>query len=184
MEKFWLQRFAQGAEGGAEGAKAAPAEAPGTQEQPSLPERQEEVQTEAPREPDPMVERHWRRVDAIYDGWMAQARELEQLFPGFDLRRELGDERFAGMLLSGVDMASAYQALHAGEILPAAMEYAARTVQAGMAASLRTAGNRPGENGLGTGAAALVGRNVSRMTRQDYDKVCRMVERGERVSFG
>ena len=48
----------------------------------------------------------------------------------------------------------------------------------------RSAGNRPGENGLGTGAAALVGRNVSRMTRQDYDKVCRMVERGERVSFG
>lgn len=184
MEKFWLQRFAQGAEGGAEGSEAAPAEAPGTQEQPSLPERQEEVQREAPREPDPMVERHWRRVDAIYDGWMAQARELEQIFPGFDLRRELGDERFAGMLLSGVDMASAYQALHAGEILPAAMEYAARTVENRLAQAMRTGAYRPGENGLDSGASALTGRSVTKMTRQDYDRVCRMVERGERVSFG
>ena len=122
MEKIWLQRFAQGAEGAAEGAEAAPAEAQGTEEQPSLPERQGETQQEAPREPDPMVERHWRRVDAIYDGWMAQA--------------------------------------------------------------MRTGAYRPGENGLDSGASALTGRNVTKMTRQDYDRVCRMVERGERVSFG
>ena len=115
---------------------------------------------------------------------MAQARELEQLFPGFDLRRELGDARFAGMLLSGVDIASAYQALHAGQILPAAMEYAARTVDNRLAEAMRTGAYRPGENGLDSGAAALTGRNVTKMTRQDYDRVCRMVERGERVSFG
>ena len=184
MKKLWLQRFAQGAEGAAEGAEAAPAEVQGTQEQSPLLEQQREAQVEVPREPDPMVERHWRRVDAIYDGWMAQARELEQLFPGFDLRRELQDARFAGMLLSGVDMASAYQALHAGEILPAAMEYAARTVENRLAQAMRTGAFRPGENGLDSGASALTGRNVTKMTRQDYDRVCRMVERGERVSFG
>ena len=179
MEQTWLQRFSEGAsEGGASDAGQAPgllAQQPEQaleQEQPEAPER------------DPLVQQHWQRVDRIYNRWMNQAAELKQLFPDFDLRQELADSRFAGMLLSGVDISSAYQALHARDILPAAMEYAARTVQAGMAASLRTAGNRPGENGLGTGAAALVGRNVSRMTRQDYDKVCRMVERGERVSFG
>ena len=109
---------------------------------------------------------------------------MKEAFPGFDLRRELGDERFAGMLLSGVDMASAYQALHAGEILPAAMEYAARTVENRLAQAMRTGAYRPGENGLDSGASALTGRNVTKMTRQDYDRVCRMVERGERVSFG
>ena len=51
-------------------------------------------------------------------------------------------------------------------------------------AAMRSGAFRPGENGLGSDAAALVGKNVSRMTRQDYDKYCRMVERGERISFG
>ena len=174
MDKSWIQLFAQGAEGPGE-AEASPE----NQDNCLLEQQAEEIQ-----EPDPMVERHWRRVDAIYDGWMAQARELEQLFPGFDLRRELGDERFAGMLLSGVDMASAYQALHAGEILPAAMEYAAKAVEQRLSAAMRSGTFRPGENGLGSGAAALVGRNVNQMTRQDYDKYCRMVERGEKISFG
>ena len=49
---------------------------------------------------------------------------------------------------------------------------------------MRTGAYRPGENGLDSGAAALTGRSVTKMTRQDYDRVCRMVERGERVSFG
>ncbi|MGM9604443.1 MAG: hypothetical protein ACI3XG_05200, partial [Faecousia sp.] len=176
----WLQLFAQGAEGGAEGT---PAE--GGQEA-GLLEQQPEQQPEQPQVPkrDPLVQQHWQRVDRIYNDWMAQAKELQQLFPDFDIRRELADARFAGMLLSGVDISSAYQALHARDILPAAMEYAARTVQARLAESMRTGAYRPGENGLGGSAAALVGRNVSRMSRQDYDKVCRMVERGERVSFG
>lgn len=180
MEKTWLQLFAQGAEGGAEGT---PAE--GNQEA-GLLEQQPEEQTKQPEAPkrNPLVQQHWQRVDRIYNNWMAQAEELQQLFPDFNIRKELTDARFAGMLLSGVDISSAYQALHAQDILPAAMEYAARTVQARMAESMRTGRNRPGENGLGGSAPVLVGRNVSRMTRQDYDKVCRMVERGERVSFG
>lgn len=179
MDKTFLQLFAEGAP---EGGASDTGQASGLLEQ--QPEQVPELEQPEAQEPDPLVQRHWQRVDRIYNRWMDQAAELKQLFPDFDLRQELADSRFAGMLLSGVDISDAYQALHARDILPAAMEYAARAVQAGMASSLRSAGNRPGENGLGTGAAALVGRNVSRMTRQDYDKVCRMVERGERVSFG
>ena len=176
MEKMWLQRFAEGA---AEGA----ASAAGEQEGGLVEQQAEAVQPEAQPE-NPLAREHWQRVDRIYQGWMEQAGALKQLFPDFDLRRELEDTRFAGMLLAGVDMSSAYQALHAGDILPAAMEYAARTVEARIASSMRSGAYRPGENGLGGGATALVGRNVTNMTRQDYAKVCRMVERGERVSFG
>ena len=174
MDKDWIQRFAQGAEGNGEAEASSENQDNGLLEQ----------QAEETEQRDPLVAEHWRRVDRIYQDWMDQAEELKQLFPDFDIRQELADERFQGMLLGGVDISSAYQALHAGEILPAAMEYAARTVEARLAASLRAGGNRPGENGLGGGAAALVGRNVTQMTRQDYDKYCRMVERGERVSFG
>lgn len=173
MEKSWLQCFAEGTEG--------TASAEGTE---GLAQQQaENPQPEAQPE-NPLAREHWQRVNRIYRGWMEQAGALKQLFPDFDLRQELEDARFGGMLLAGVDVSSAYQALHAGDILPAAMEYAARRVEAQIASSLRSSAYRPGENGLGGGAAALVGRNVTNMTRQDYAKVCRMVERGERVSFG
>ena len=171
MKREWLQLFGEGeapAEGGAGG----------------LVEQQAENAQPEARQEDSRTQEHWQRVERIYGIWLEQAEELKQLFPGFDLRRELEDGRFAGMLLTGVDMASAYQALHAGQILPAAMEYAARTVGERIAASLGSGALRPGENGLGGGATALVGRNITNMTRQDYAKVCRMVERGERVSFG
>ena len=174
MNKNWMQLFAEGAEGNGE------AEASVNDQEDCLLEQQaEEIQ-----EPDPLVVEHWRRVDGIYRDWMDQGEQLKQLFPDFDFREELSDPRFSGMLLAGVDIASAYQAIHAGQILPAAMEYAAKTVEARLSAAMRSGAFRPGENGLGSDAAALVGKNVSRMTRQDYDKYCRMVERGERVSFG
>ena len=174
MDKDWIQLFAEGAEGNGE-AEASPE----NQDNGLL-----EQQAEETEQRDPLVVEHWRRVDRIYQDWMEQAEGLKQLFPDFDIRQEMTDERFQRMLLGGVDISSAYQALHAGEILPAAMEYAARTVEARLAEAIRAGTYRPGENGLGGGAAALVGRNVTQMTRQDYDKYCRMVERGERVSFG
>lgn len=179
METTWLQLFAQGGEAGAaEGGQTAP------EAQAGLLEQQPEEASDPPeREDRALVEGHWRQVDKIYDGWMEQAEALKQLFPGFDIRQELADARFAGMLKSGVDLSSAYQALHAGQILPAAMEYAARSVEARLAEAMRS-GFRPGENGLSAAGPVLTGRNVSAMTRQDYAKICRMVERGERVSFG
>ena len=169
MEKWFLQLFAEG-EGGAQegGLVEQQAESPEAEAQPE----------------NPYLREHWNRVNQIYDDWMEQAGQLQQLFPDFDIRRDLEDPRFEGMLLTGVDIGDAYQALHARDILPAAMEYAARTVEARLAQSMRSGASRPGENGLGGGGAVMVGRNVSNMTRQDYAKVCRMVERGERVSFG
>lgn len=180
MEKTWLQLFAQGAEGSGEG------DAQGNRDAGLLEQQAEEASQANPPEDrqDPLVLAHWQRVDSIYSDLMEQGEQLKQLFPDFDIRKELSDRRFQGMLLSGVDISSAYQAIHAGEILPAAMEYAAKAVEARLSAALRSGSCRPGENGLGSGAAALVGRNVSQMTRQDYDKYCRMVERGEKISFG
>lgn len=182
MKNTWIQLFAQGAEGTGEGdAPTRGEEASGLLEQ----QAEEAVPAETPEDrQNPLVLEHWQRVDRIYNDWMAQGEQLKQFFPDFDIRKELSDHRFAGMLLAGVDISSAYQAIHAGQILPAAMEYAAKAVEAKLSAALRSGSYRPGENGLGGGAAALVGRNVTQMTRQDYDKYCRMVERGERISFG
>lgn len=201
IRKISLQLFAEGAEGAAENgaAEAAAEEAvagetaeAGSQERiAALEQRLEEVlkqlqPAQAPRqEPDAgLVQRHWQGVEQIYRQLTGQAEELKQLYPDFDLSAELRDGRFAGMLRAGVDMQTAFQAIHAREILPAAMEYAARTVQERMAGAMLTGANRPTENGLRSGGAVMIGSQVGRMSRQDYDRICRLVERGERVSFG
>lgn len=148
---------------------------------------QQEEQTPETQEPeiDPaLVQRHWAGVDRIYQAWTDQAEQLKQLFPDFDLRAEMKDPRFGRLLRSGVDVRTAHQAVHGDEILPAAMAYAARTVQARMADAMRAGLDRPGENGLHSGGAVMAGGTVAGMSRQDYARVCRMVERGERVSFG
>lgn len=123
-------------------------------------------------------------ADRIYDGWMQSAQQLKQVYPDFDLRREMADPRFARLLGARVDMQTAFEVLHNREIIPAAMEYAAKTVQQHMASAMRSGADRPAENGLRGSGAVMLGSDVSRMSRKDYAAICKMVERGERVSFG
>lgn len=123
-------------------------------------------------------------ADRIYQSWMTEAEQLKQLYPDFDLRKEMDNPRFAGLLRSRVDMQTAYEVLHNREIIPAAMQYAARTVEQRLASSLRSTSERPVENGIRGSGAIVLGSDVARMSRKDYAAVCRMVERGERVSFG
>lgn len=123
-------------------------------------------------------------ADRIYQNWMGQAEQLKQLYPDFDLRKEMADPRFAQLLRSRVDMQTAFEVLHNREIIPAAMEYAARTVEQRLANAMRSGTERPSENGIRSGGAVMLGSDASRMSRKDYAAVCRMVERGERVSFG
>lgn len=123
-------------------------------------------------------------ADRIYQSWMTEAEQLKQLYPDFDLRQEMRDPKFAGLLRSRIDMQTAYEVLHNRQILPAAMEYAARTTQQRLASALRSGSGRPAENGIRGSGAVMLGSDVAHMSRKDYAAVCRMVERGERVSFG
>ncbi len=201
-ERDWLQLFGEGAQageagGGPDGIQEASGEDP--QEARQIPgedreaEEQEEAQEgpleqqpepEASRPDEALVRRHWQGVERIYRALESQARELKQLYPDLNIGSELRDPRFSRMLRCGVDMRSAYQAIHAAQIIPAAMQFAARRVAEQLASSMGSFSGRPAENGLAGGGAVRMGGEVSRMSRQDYDKVCRMVERGERISFG
>lgn len=166
----WLQLFAEdgGGEAPAEVPAEVPAEAPGTQAEASP--------------PDPTA-RHWQRVDEIYGRMMQQAETLREVFPDFDLRLELQNPTFAQALGCGMTPESAYLAVHAAQILPAAMAYGAQYAREQLASSLM-GGNRPEENGLSGGGAVKMGSGVGSLSRGEYDRICRMVEQGERISFG
>ena len=138
----------------------------------------------APQVDGNLLRQHWAAVDRIYGAWMEQGEQLKQLFPSFDMAAEMKNPAFARLIRAGVDVNSAYQVLHGKEILPAAMEYAAKTVERRMAQAMRGSAMRPGENGLRGGGAVVAGGTVAGLSRQDYARICRLVERGERVSFG
>ena len=160
-----LQLFAEGGEAAAE---AAPSE--------EAPQQPQAAQAQTP--PDPRQEGASRLVQQ----WEREAASAKERFPSLDLKRELGDPAFCRLLKAGVDVESAYVALHRHEILPAAMHHAAMLAQQRLAGSIAAGANRPRENGLGTGTAASVS-DVRHMTRKQRSDICRRAAQGEKIRF-
>ena len=120
----------------------------------------------------------------MVEAWKAQAARIQETYPEFDLGKEMESPGFTKLLRAGIDMQSAYELLHKEEIIPAAMRYAAQTVERKLAENLRFAQQRPSENGVSGGTAAVPGSRVAQMTRKEILEACRKVERGEKISFG
>ena len=123
-------------------------------------------------------------AEKIYADWMNQAEETKKVYPTFDIRAEMSNPKFVDLLNSNIDVRTAYEVLHMGEIIPAAMQFTAKTVESKLAKKIAANGNRPAENGMRSGSAALVKSDVSKLNNKDIDEVMRRVARGERVTFG
>ena len=94
--------------------------------------------------------------------WSREADELTVQCPDFDLGAALNDARFCALLRAGIDVRTAWFALHAQALLETAC--------------LRA--------GLGSGGAGIVVRpDVSRMSRADRAELAARAERGERVKL-
>lgn len=119
-----------------------------------------------------------------YSTWMRQAEEAKKIYPSLELEREVKDPQFVSLLKAGVDVGSAYLVLHKDDIIPAAMQSAAKAVEGKLAASMAAGGARPTENGAGAQSAAVVKSDVSKLTKKDRAEINRRVMRGERITLG
>ena len=124
-----------------------------------------------------------RYVQAQTETWSRAAGALSERCPGFDLHAALADASFCAMLRAGVPLENAYFALHADELLHAAVCRASRQAENRVAEHIRVRGARPGENGLGSGGGILVRPDVSRMSRADRADIARRAARGEHVKL-
>lgn len=116
--------------------------------------------------------------------WSREADELAAQCPDFDLGAALSDAQFCALLRTGVDVRTAWFALHAQALLEAACVRAGRSAEQRVAEHIRARGLRPAENGLGGGGAGIVVRpDVSRMSRADRAALAARAERGERVKL-
>lgn len=123
-------------------------------------------------------------ADRLAALWKQEEQEIREIYPGFDLAGEMRDPKFQSLLRSRVDMRTAYEICHKDEIIPAAMQYAAQTVERKLAESLRSGGLRPSENGISASPAAVPGSRVAQMSRKEIRDACLRVQRGEKISFG
>ena len=119
----------------------------------------------------------------LYATWMQQAEEAQKVYPSFDMRAEMNNPKFVDLLKSNIDVRTAYEVLHKDEIIPAAMQFTAKTVEEKLAKKIASNGARPTENGMSSGSAAVVKSDVSQLSKADRAEIIRRVQRGEKIRF-
>lgn len=120
----------------------------------------------------------------LYSTWMRDAEQTKSVYPSFNLEAELQNPRFVDLLKSNVDVRTAYEVLHKDEIIPAAMQFTAKTVEQKLTNKIIANGARPMENGTASQSSAVTKRDVSQLSKADRDEIERRVRRGDKISFG
>ena len=111
--------------------------------------------------------------------WRASAEEITNADPEFNLADEMKNPAFTHLLRAGVDMKSAYHAMHHDEI-----RYAAKKVHDQTVKDMRMNLSRPEENGSGgRGGAKMAPLSVNNMTRAEREEIEKRAARGEKVYF-
>ena len=119
----------------------------------------------------------------LYAAWMQQAEDAKKVYPSFDLRTEMDNPQFVNLLRSNIDVRTAYEVLHKDEIIPAAMQFTAKTVESKLAKKIAANGARPSENGMSAQSAAVIKSDVSQLSKADRAEIIRRVQRGEKIRF-
>ena len=115
--------------------------------------------------------------------WQRDAEAVKQAYPTFDLRAEMGNEQFRGLLKAGIPMQQAYELIHMEEIKEASAKAAAQSMGEQMTARMKSKAARPKENGTSTQSAVIVKNDVSSLSRADRAEIARRAQHGEIIKF-
>lgn len=124
------------------------------------------------------------KASKLYSAWLTQAEQTKGVYPSFDLQTEMQNPRFLDLLKSNVDVRTAYEVLHKDEIIPAAMQFTAKTVEQKLTNKIIANGARPSENGNSAQSASRTKSDVSQLSNADMDEIIRRARQGERITFG
>ena len=119
----------------------------------------------------------------LYAQWMEQGEKTKSVYPSFDLRAEMQNPKFVDLLRANIDVRTAYEVLHKDDIIPAAMQFTAKTVEQKLTNKIIANGARPTENGISSQSSVVTKTDVSQLSKADIAEVMRRVARGDRISF-
>lgn len=123
------------------------------------------------------------KADRLYKTWLQQEQETKKVYPTFDMKKEMQNEKFVQLLQSNIDVRTAYEVLHKDDIIRGAMQFTAKTVEQKVANKIAANGARPTENGMSSQGAAVVKSDVSQLSKADREEIIRRVQRGEKIRF-
>ena len=115
--------------------------------------------------------------------WEQQASEARKIYPNLDMNKEAKNPQFRQLLMAGIDVGTAYLAVHKDEVLGGAMQHAAQTAAQKVANSVIANGSRPSENGMASQSAAVTKIDPSLMTREERRALIQRSARGENIRF-
>ena len=118
-------------------------------------------------------------------GLVQQGEQVKQVFPSFDLRKELQNDTFRRLTSpeGGVDVMTAYRVVHAREIEPMAMQVASQKTAEMLSQKIQAGKSFPRENGVGSTAGVEVRSDPSKLTKADFDEIRERARRGEKIEF-
>ena len=123
-------------------------------------------------------------ANKVYSQWMNQAESTKQVYPSFDLRTEMQNQKFVDLLRSNIDVRTAYEVIHKDDIIAGAMQFTAKKVEQNLTNKIIANGARPSENGNSSQGASVTKSDVSTLSKADRAEIARRVARGEKISFG
>ena len=122
--------------------------------------------------------------------WKEEAEQLKAEYPDFDLETEMADENFRSLVSVGknglpkMSLKTAYQAVHAQELISRASQQAAQREAERVASTVRANGSRPKESGgAGEGAGNPGKVDVSKLTSKQIWEYAERARRGEHITF-
>lgn len=123
-------------------------------------------------------------ADRIYAEWVKQAESAKQVYPTFDLEKEvISNPQFVELIRNNIDVRTAYEVTHKDDIIAGAMQFAAKEAEAKVTNRVIANGSRPNENGISSRGASQVKSDVSKLTKAERDDIARRVARGEKIDL-
>lgn len=118
-------------------------------------------------------------------GWNAEAEQLKATYPELDLMQEFQNPNFIRMLDNGVDMQTAYQAVHFDELMGGALKYTAAQTEKKVMDGIKAKGARPNENGAKGSGAAREKIDVNKLTKEQRSALIEEAMRNpdKRITF-
>ena len=119
-----------------------------------------------------------------------QSEAMKNVFPNFDLRKELQNPAFARMTSPnvGISVEDAYYAIHRNEIQTASMQIAAKKTAEKISNAIQSGSRRPDESGVSSQAPSVNTfdyRNASREQREALkQRIRQAAARGEKLYPG
>ena len=116
-----------------------------------------------------------------------QAEAMKQMYPDFDLQKELQNRDFLRLTGPdvGISVEDAYYAVHHRELAPQMMAYGMQRARQQMGQTIQAQRGRPAEGAMKTQgqAAAEVKIDPRNLTRAERQEIKRLVAMGKKVSF-